>query len=283
MICCCLMEIAYEEVIQEGLPDMNETVAGCCQREMLPGDVEANLQGLSSALPQFAERGCGLLLLPEMWSCGFAYPVLEKMAAKTPGVVAQLQEWARRYGMILVGSLPEADSGSVYNTSYVVDVTGEVVGKYRKIHLFSLHGEHLRFGRGDNPLVCETSAGRLGVMICYDLRFPELSRRLALDGAEILCVSALWPLPRIEHWSLLLRCRAIENQLFVMGCNGCGTEGDLLYGGSSAIVSPSGLLLAQGGNGESRITARLHPEDMAAFRKTIPCFSDRLPQGYGLR
>jgi predicted amidohydrolase len=123
--------------------------------------------------------------------------------------------------------------------------------------------------------------GLLGIMICYDLRFPELARRLALDGAEILCVSALWPMERIEHWALLLRSRAVENQMFVLGCNGCGTEENLRYGGASAIVSPTGTVLARGGSEEEGIQSFLDPESMVAFRRQIPCFADRRPAAYG--
>jgi len=182
---------------------------------------------------------------------------------------------------VIVGSLPVDDDGIVFNTSYIIDSSGEVAGEYRKIHLFSLHGENRHFGRGKSSLVCATSIGRLGIMICYDLRFPELARRLALDGAEVLCVSALWPVTRIEHWSLFLRCRAVENQMFVVGCNGCGIEGKMQYGGASAIVSPTGGLLAQAGNRESRIMSELEPGEMTAFRELIPCFSDRFPKAYG--
>jgi predicted amidohydrolase len=157
-----------------------------------------------------------------------------------------------------------------------------VVGKYRKIHLFSLTGEPDQFERGRAPVVCETSVGRLGVEICYDLRFPELSRRLALDGAEILCFSALWPDTRIAHWSLLLRSRAVENQLFVMGCNGCGAEGNTQYGGASVIVSPTGTLLAEARQREEVIIARLNPAEMREYRRHIPCFADRLPGCYNI-
>jgi predicted amidohydrolase len=263
------------------VPKVDGIRAGCFQFEVIPGDTDRNLARVKNALPEFADRGCRLLVLPEMWSCAFAYPLLSRMAKRTDAILQELGEWANRYGIVIVGSLPEDEDSIIFNTSYVIDASGEIVGKYRKIHLFSLHKENHHFGRGRLPLVCDTSVGRLGIMICYDLRFPELARRLALDGAEVLCVSALWPITRIEHWSLLMRCRAIENQLFVVGCNGCGIEGELQYGGASVIVSPTGEVLAPADNREGRITAELNPGDMTAFRKHIPCFSDRFPDAYG--
>ena len=211
------------------------------------GDVDANLACVEMLIAGFAGEGVDLLVFPEMWSCAFPNAVLGTMAGKTPMVLDRLAQWAAGYGMVLVGSLPEADGGTVYNTSYVVERTGEIVGKYRKIHRFSFAGEDRHFGRGEETLVCSTSVGKLGIMICYDLRFPELARRLALDGAEIICISAQWPVPRIDHWSTLLRARAIENQIFVAGCNGCGREGKLQYAGRSAVVTPLGNVPAEAG------------------------------------
>lgn len=257
-------------------------VAGCLQFRVHPGNVSTNLSRVESALPEFSAKGCRLLILPEMWSTGFDYDALEKAAKQTPYLVERLKGFAEEYGMVLVGSLPDAHQGKIYNTSYVFDRGGGLVGTYRKIHLFSLHGEHLHFGRGNAPLVCNTSFGRLGVMICYDLRFPELSRRLALDGAEILCISALWPKVRIDHWSLFLQARAVENQLFVIGCNGCGEEGGTIYGGASAIVSPTGMKIAEAGDGEEKLMARMDLNEIQEFRSHIPCFEDRLSGVYGV-
>jgi omega-amidase len=259
---------------------MKEIIAGCCQFHVQPALVDANLATAERAIADLSARGCRLGVLPEMWPCGFPYPNLLEMARTSPDVLEQLAGMAARFGMVIVGSLPEEEGGTVFNTSYVLDSTGEIAGKYRKAHLFSLYREHLHFGRGDAPLLCETSAGKLGVMICYDLRFPELARRLAVDGAQILCVSALWPLARIDHWSLLLRTRAVENQLFTIGCNGCGTDDRITWGGCSMAASPFGAVLAQAGPEEETITAALNFDEIDSFRKLIPCFEDRAPEVY---
>ncbi len=261
---------------------MKELIVGCFQMEVVPGDVEGNLNKVERMLPQLRSAGCQLVVFPEMWAGGFIYSALQQMAERTPNVLEKLREWAVQYRMVLVGSLPEAEEGRVFNTSYVLDAGGEVAGKYRKMHLFSLTGEPDYFARGRVPLTCDTTAGRLGIAICYDLRFPELLRRLALDGAEIICLSALWPVTRIDHWSLLLRSRAIENQLFVMGCNGCGVEGDTQYGGASAIISPTGKVLGEAGDREAAIIATLDFAEMEGFRRHLPCFSDRLSGSYGI-
>ena len=260
---------------------MTPFVAGCCQFDIAFADVDGNLEKVRKALPDFSDMGCRLMVLPEMWSCGFAYPSLIQMAERTPAVLDTLSNWARHYRMVLIGSMPEAVDGTVYNTSYVIDADGMLKGQYRKIHLFSLSHEDHHFGRGGTPVICSTSLGRIGIMICYDLRFPELARRLALDGAEMICVSAQWPVPRIEHWSLLLRARAIENQLFTIGCNGCGKEGKLRYGGASAVTSPTGITLAKAGSHEEHLCTTVNFEETAHFRHLIDCFSDRVPEAYG--
>lgn len=262
---------------------MTQIDAACLQWAVSPGRPEVNVSRVETALPRLVEAGTQLIVLPEMWSCGFDYERLNDMALETPGILSLLGQWCRRHEVVIVGSLPELDGGRIYNTNYVVDADGAVRGAYRKTHLFTLHGEHHHFAAGQDVLVCETRAGRLGVITCYDLRFPELSRMLALQGAEILCVSAQWPLPRIEQWSLLLRCRAVENQMFVLGCNGCGREGDRQYGGASAILSPLGVPLATGNGHECQVIARLDFREMEAFREHIPCFRDRRPDLYDLR
>jgi predicted amidohydrolase len=260
---------------------MNDLIAGCLQCEVSGFNLEENLERLGGALADLHREGCGLLVLPEMWCCGFSLPDLESVANQTPLVLDFWRERCRHFSLVLVGSMPETDGGRLFNTSYVVDASGRVAARYRKSHLFSPNGEHLRFERGREAVVCPTDVGRLGIMICYDLRFPELARRLALDGAEILCVSALWPRVRVDHWDLLLRSRALENQVFVVGCNGCGPDGDLQYGGASAIISPMGRRLSLAGEGTCSIQARIDLAEIEAFRRTIPCWDDRRPDIYG--
>ncbi len=260
---------------------MQDIIAGCCQFHIERADIDANVKKVERALCELAARNCRLAVLPEMWSCSFPYRVLAAMAERTPQTLETIRRLARREGLAVVGSLPETGEGKIYNTSYIIDSDGEIAGTYRKVHLFTLYREHEHFGRGGPARVFETGSGKIGAMICYDLRFPELARKIALDGAEIICVSALWPLARIEHWSLLLRARAVENQLFVIGTNGCGTEGKITWGGKSAIFSPLGETLAAAGTGEQTVVGVLRGGEIEEFRKLIPCFEDRFPEAYG--
>jgi omega-amidase len=253
--------------------------AAAIQFNVKQGDVDANLAYVRAALKRAADQGAQLAVLPEMWSSGFAYRNLNELALRTAGIVEELLELSRQLKLVIVGSMPEPNGDKVFNTAYVVD-NGRLAGTYRKLHLFSLLGEEKAFSGGDQWLLADTSVGKIGVIICYDLRFPELSRRLALEGAQVICVPAQWPKPREEHWRALLRARAIENQLFVVSANVCGLVGKLDFFGMSMIINPKGEVLAEVGEEECEIAALLDMQVMSDWRAQIPCFNDRKPDCY---
>ncbi|TYO96813.1 putative amidohydrolase [Geothermobacter ehrlichii] len=256
------------------------TIASCLQFNIALGEIKTNLKKAEAAIRQAADQGAQLAVLPEMWSCGYDYRRLPELALATPEVVDRIGRLSRETGMVLVGSLPERQGDAIYNTAYVID-RGEVVGTYRKLHLFSTMREDRFLTAGDTTLVVQTSAGRLGVAICYDLRFPELFRKLALDGAEIICLPAEWPKPRQEHWRTLLRARAMENQLFIAAANCCGIQDRLDFFGMSLLIEPRGDILAEGGENDTVLTARFDYALMEDYRQQINCYRDRRPEIYG--
>lgn len=249
------------------------------QFNVKPGNVDANLIHMRDALARAADRGAHLVVLPEMWSSGFSGRNLIALAMRTAAIVDELLELSRTLGLVIVGSMPEPNNDRVFNTIHLID-NGRLAGVYRKIHLFSLLGEDRVFSAGDGLLLAETSVGKIGVIICYDLRFPELSRRLAIEGAQVLCIPAQWPNPRSEHWRTLLLARAIENQLFVVAANTCGMVGKLDFFGMSMIIGPRGEVLAEAGAEETEISATLNLRDMVDWRAQIPCIRDRRPEMY---
>ena len=253
--------------------------AAAIQFNIKQGDVDANLAYVRAALKRVADQGVQLVLLPEMWSSGFAYKNLNELALRTEGIVEELLELSGQLKLVICGSMPEPNGDKVFNAAYVMD-NGRLAGVYRKLHLFSLLGEDKAFSGGNQWLLADTSLGKLGVIICYDLRFPELSRRLALEGAQVLCVPAQWPKPRQEHWRTLLRARAIENQLFVVSANACGLVGKLDFFGMSMIINPKGEVLAEADEEEREIVAELDMQVMDDWRAQIPCFNDRKPECY---
>lgn len=253
--------------------------AAAVQFTISVGDIDANITKMTEAVTKAAADGARLIVLPEMWSTGYSYRNLPELAARTGEVVDLIKEISRKKGLVIAGSLPEPHGAKVYNTAYLVD-NGEVKATYRKMHLFSLMKEDTLLDAGEDWVVAETSAGKIGMFICYDLRFPELARRLAVEGAEIIIVPAEWPKPREEHWRTLLRARAIENQLFVIAANCCGIQGKLDFFGESMIIGPKGEILAAAGYEPAVIQAELDFSVMTEWRGQITCFADRRPAYY---
>jgi predicted amidohydrolase len=247
-------------------------------------DVEANLEKSLRLVRQAAELGAGLVALPE----NFLYFKVEgedvafRTSIEGPEVGA-FRELARGLSLtILLGSIPEAISGSdkIYNTSVLLGPEGSTAAVYRKIHLFDVDvpGEvELRESRaveaGSQVVAAKTEAGVVGLSVCYDLRFPELYRRLTLAGAEIITVpSAFIPHTGKDHWEVLLRARAIENQVYVVAPAQWGRHSDKRQSyGRSLIVDPWGLILAQAPDGEGIITAECDLERLRAIRRQLPC------------
>ncbi len=259
---------------------MKQLTSASIQFNIALGDIDTNLKTLIAALQRVADKGAKVAVLPEMWSCGYDYRNLPELAKETPRVLQILQNECHKLNLVAVGSLPELTDGTIYNTAHVVD-QGEIVGKYRKLHLFSTMREDQFLGSGDSSLVVDTSVGRLGVAICYDLRFPELFRKLALEGAEIACLPAEWPKPRQEHWKTLLRARAIENQLFVIAANCCGVQGKLDFFGLSQLISPLGNVLEIAGEKNTELVTTFDFSEMDDYRKKIDILNDRRDDIYG--
>jgi len=258
---------------------MNQIQAASIQFNVKQGDVEANLLYVRNALQRVADKGANLAVLPEMWSTGFAYRNLNELALSTSTIVDELLAISQKLNLVIIGSMPEPAGDKVFNTIYMVD-NGRLAGIYRKIHLFSLLNEDKAFKGGDKWLLADTSIGKIGVIICYDIRFPELSRRLALEGAQVICIPAQWPKPRQEHWHTLVRARAMENQLFVIACNACGLIGKLDFFGMSMIINPKGDIMVEAGEEECELIARLDMQEIEEWRAQIPCFNDRKPELY---
>lgn len=244
------------------------------------GAVEANAARAFGLLREAADGGAALSVLPEMWSTGFHYERLLALCGSTPELLHDLRRFAAERRMVVAGSLPERVGKGIYNTLYVIDATGALTGAYRKAHLFSPSGEHLHFQRGTRAEIAHTAVGAVGPQICYDLRFPELSRKYFLEGAALFCVSAQWPSVRRAHWDLLTAARAVENQLFVVAANATGRSGDFQYAGGSVIVSPLGERIADAGEEEGLALAAIDPENVAEFRRRIPCAKDRNERAY---
>jgi omega-amidase len=257
-----------------------EIKAGIVQFDVQRGHVQANVDTMKRRILGLADKGAQLVLLPEMCSTGFVHSRLSTLARTTPEVIEELTALAKVKKLVMIGSFPEKKGDRIFNTAYVIDRDGSVLNGYRKVHLFSPTGEHRVFQGGGKAVVSQTSLGPIGLMICYDLRFPELCRALCLKGARLIAVPAQWPAARVQHWDVLLKARAIENQLFVMGANRCGRDPGLEYGGHSCIISPRGEVLAKAGRRAVSLMATMDFDVIEKTRNQIPCLHERVPEAY---
>ncbi len=246
------------------------------------GQPNLNLRTATEAVAQAARAGAELVLLPELWACGYASERFAACASQIDaGVFAQMAALARAYRVAVGGSHLERDGEQQYNTFALYGPDGTRWGAYRKIHRFLPLGEGV-LAAGQQVGLAETPWGKVGLAVCYDLRFPEVFRTQALAGARLLLVVAEWPLARIAHWEALLRARAIENQAFVAAVNRVGESAGTRFGGMSMVLSPRGDVVAQAGSTETLLLAEVDLAEADAYRAAFPALRHRRPEAYRL-
>ncbi len=259
-------------------------------------DTDRNLETANRLVREAAAMGADLVVLPEKWT---VLGTPEQMNAGAESLDGRFMSWARstarELGIDLVaGSMVERVEGQekTANTSVHVGPDGELHAVYRKMHMFDvevdgdIYAESATEQAGDEVVATELAGGvRLGMTICYDVRFPELYRILAARGAEVITVPAAFTLATTrDHWEVLLRARAIENQCFVVAPNQIGAHPPgPRCGGRSMIVDPWGLVLAQAPDAETAIVADLSFEILERVRRRIPALTHRRPEAYGWR
>lgn len=254
------------------------------QLDVVLGQVETNYAAVEKAIGEAAHTGANIVVLPEMWNTSF-YPTNVQDLADDQGKRTQhvLMTLAKTYGIHIVGgSVAVRKENSVYNTTYIVNRQGQIVGTYDKVHLFAPGGEDTVFQAGNALSVFTLDGITMASIICYDLRFTEWVRMAALQGAKVLFVPAAWPDVRIDHWQILNRARAIENQLVVVAVNQCGVAGTLQFGGHSMIIDPLGSVLAEAEKEPAILTADVDIEAIDSIREDINVFRDRRPSLYHL-
>ncbi len=224
-------------------------------------------------------RDADMVILPELWHVGaFDVDAAREHAQAIDGPLVQaLGGIAAEHSIWLHGgSLCEVDEdGQHYNTSVLFAPDGELVAVYRKVHLFGFDGgETVLMNGGDELVVVETPLGPTGLATCYDMRFPEMFRALVDGGATAILLSSGWPTPRIEHWDVLARARAIENQVWFIACNEVGSQPGVELGGHSVVVDPKGTVVAQAGNGAEVLIVEVDPAAANEWRAQFPVLDD---------
>ncbi|MFB6363845.1 carbon-nitrogen family hydrolase [Paenibacillus elgii] len=254
------------------------------QMDIAIGEPERNFAKLESLLHEAVAHDTkpDVIVFPEMWNTGYALDRIQELADHYgERTEALLSAFSRKHGVnIIGGSIAEKRDDGVYNTIFAYDRQGNRAGDYSKIHLFRLMDEEKFLQSGDRAGGLQLDGIPAGMMICYDIRFPELARKLALGGAQILFVPAEWPNPRLHHWRTLLMARAIENQMFVVSCNRVGVSGTTEFFGHSMVIDPWGEVLAEGGEAETIVRAAVDLSQVPAVRGKIPVFEDRRPSLY---
>ena len=252
------------------------------------GDVAANVAKMREFCTRAKKESAELIVFPEASDTGYSMPVISQFATSwTEGAVPALQEMAKEFSLTIVAGVSERDDNRVYNAQAFIDPHGEIVASYRKTHLFVLapNDESTCYTPGDKFVSVPFAGFNFGLSICYDLRFPEVARALALEhDANVLLVSSAWPLPRVEHLRALSVARAIENQSYLVLANRTGIDAGVTCCGMSAIIDPSGMTLAAAsGDREELLVADISAETIAAVRNKIPVFSHRRSDLYGTR
>lgn len=258
------------------------------QMSVKTADPPANLAAAEELIDQAHRRGAELICFPELWTTGFQWEQNIRTANRLRGDIDHIAGLAVRHRIWISGSVlapVEDDPGKLANTLLVFNPQGRPAAVYRKIHLFGLMREHQHLQAGNAPAILDAPWGKTGLAICYDLRFGELFRAYALAGARVQLISAAWPHPRQEHWTTLLRARAIEQQMFIVAVNQSGTEdfgpeGKTTYCGRSIVINPWGETLVQAADQPTLLIASIDPAESDRIRQKIPVLTDRRPDIY---
>ena len=247
------------------------------QLSVVEGDKNATLNKAEDAIKKCGDAD--LVILPEIWNLGFIsfdqyIDKAENIEGPTPTLMKKL---AREKEIFLhTGSFVEEEKGKYYNTSLLLSPDGEILAKYRKIHLFGYNSKETQIlSPGEKVVVADTPFGKTGMATCFDLRFPELFRAMVDKGAQYFLVCSAWPYPRIEPWIMLNRVRALENQCFLISANSAGINCGSQFVGHSMVIDPWGTILAGAGDEEMIVKTDIDPEKVPQARETFPGLAGR--------
>jgi predicted amidohydrolase len=238
-------------------------------------DKAANFRKVKALVEAAAPAAGSLVVLPEMFACGFSMNLARTRQGAEREDEAFLAALARKHGVFVAGGVVSGGAAEMgRNEAVVFSPEGQLIARYAKIHPFSLGGEAKAHEAGSEIVTFEWGGFVVAPFVCYDLRFPEIFRAAARQGANLFVVMALWPVKRQQHWLTLLPARAIENQAYVVGVNRVGRDPEFLYAGRSVVVDPQGVIIADAGEREHVIPAMLEPEVANSWRRDFPALRD---------
>jgi omega-amidase len=239
--------------------------------------VDANLQAVEAMLEGIAPGT--LAVLPELFATGFAMDDAERMAEASPEILAWMGQQAATREIYLLGGVARPnEKGQLCNQAILFNPDGEENSAYSKIHLFTPSDEDMVMAAGDQLVGWEVDEAILAPMVCYDLRFPLYFSLAAQEGVDLFCVIANWPAARADHFDVLLRARAIENQAYVVGVNRTGSDPNQDYIGGSVAYSPTGECLVRAGSEPAFVEATLDLDSLNEYRESFPVLDDGRPE-----
>ena len=258
----------------------------CIQIDMVIGDVDYNHLLAEKLIREASLKKPDTVVLPETWNSGY-FPkenlenYCDKDGERTKRVIGGL---AKELNInIVAGSVANIKNGKIYNTAYIFDRNGKNIAEYDKTHLFTPMNEDGYFTKGENTTTFELDGKKCGILICYDIRFPELTRTLTVkDRLDYLFLVAQWPLKRVDHLLTLSKARAIENQMFVVCTNSCDRSGETVFGGNSSIFNPWGEKIASALEERTIISADCDEGILENIRNSINVFADRRKEIYNI-
>ena len=257
-------------------------------------DKMENVRTVKTYLEKIKYENPDFVILPEMFCCPYQTENFPIYAEKEGGPVwQQLSGYAKQYGIYLIGgSMPEKDAeGNVYNTSYIFDREGKQIGKHRKVHLFDIDvkgGQTFKesdtLTAGDSDTVFDTEFGKIGVMLCFDIRFPELSRMMVNDGAKVIFVPAAFNMTTgPAHWELSFRTRALDNQIYMVGCAPArDVSAGYISWGHSIVTDPWGRVIDMLDEKKGILLAELDMDYEEQVREELPLLKSRRKDMYKL-
>ncbi|MFX1238226.1 MAG: nitrilase-related carbon-nitrogen hydrolase [Promethearchaeota archaeon] len=248
------------------------------QLELEDGNKKKNIEKVLELLNQLknSEYNVDIACLPELFSTGWYFKHLKEIAEPfVDDTIKKIINISKGY-FTVIGSILESDNNKFHNTAFIIGKNGEIIGKYRKIHLYGLQDEKKHLIAGNKILtfnIPEIKDLKIGIAICYDIRFPELFRKMTQDGAQLIFLPAQFPEPKSDIWEILIKARAIENQIYMIGINRVGIGTNQNYFGKSIVTNGIKHIML-GSNQEVKIV-RIDLESLTTIRKQLPLIQDR--------
>ncbi len=257
---------------------------GLVQHDIILGEPKENIIRVEKLLNKmFNIDRPDVVVLPELWYTGYDYSTLSKNAITDDRVLSLLKEWLKKYPALWIpGSFPVLEDGKIYNRTYAISPRGGLLAKYDKIHLFGPMSEKVHFSAGSKIVTFEYNKQVFGLSICYDLRFPELFRLLTLKGARMIFLPTEWPTPRMKHFDILMRARAIENQVYMISANRVGKDSMSEFSGGSLVIDPWGKEVCKLSDKEDVAICNIDLSLIDNVRRRIPLLSDRREDVYSI-